>query len=230
MSKLKVLSLSCVLALAALTGPASAQYMYLDANGDGISSSADRLNAVGPAVLTIYLNTNHDRDGSQQSCNSHSSATCGAVASGTPLTLASYQVYLSAMNGTVSWGTFAPNTSAFTALQPQVQDSHDVQFTFARPPGTSSPPGLISLGTIPVTIVSGSPSVVIARFPNTPLDPTSFGTSFGTSCTSPTLGNTYVLGDSADPCGVTAGLPGDWFDTDGAGEPLLEEPQPPGGP
>ena len=61
MSKLKVLSVSCMLALAALPGPVFAQYIYIDANGDGINTSADSLNAVGPTILTIYLSTNHDR-------------------------------------------------------------------------------------------------------------------------------------------------------------------------
>ena len=73
----KLFGFSCMLALAALTGPAFAQYMYLDVNGDSLNTSADRLNADGPTVLTIYLNTNHDRDGSLQTCNSHA-ASCGA--------------------------------------------------------------------------------------------------------------------------------------------------------
>src|SRR5438093_3851419 len=225
MSKLKVLSLSCMLALAALPGPAFGQYIYIDANGDGVNTSADSLNAAGPTILTIYLNTNHDKDGSLQTCNSHSAASCGATGTAQLLTIFSYQVYLSAMGGTVTWGTFTPDSSAFATLQSQLQDSHDVEFTFSRQPaGSVSPPGLLSLGKIPVTITSGSPSITFPRYPNTPLDPNSFGTVFGTNCAGFAFGNTYVLGDPADPCGAISGVPGDWFDADGVLGPVNNSP------
>src|SRR2546422_9321831 len=107
--------------------------MYIDANGDGINSAADRLNPSGSTLLTIYLNTNHDKDGTLQTCNSHQvAAGCpGASPTSQALTLASYQVYLSASGGTVTWGTFVPDIASFTALQPQVSNSTDVPFTFA---------------------------------------------------------------------------------------------------
>jgi hypothetical protein len=43
MSKLESLGLVCMLALAVHAGPASAQYMYLDANGNGINTVDDQL-------------------------------------------------------------------------------------------------------------------------------------------------------------------------------------------
>ena len=43
MSKLESLGLVCMLALAVHAGPASAQYMYPDANGDGINTVDDQL-------------------------------------------------------------------------------------------------------------------------------------------------------------------------------------------
>ena len=222
MSKLKVLSVSCMLALAALPGPVFAQYIYIDANGDGINTSADSLNAVGPTILTIYLSTNHDKDGSLQTCNSHSAANCGATGTAQPLNIFSYQIYLSAVGGTVTWGTFTPDSSAFATLQTQLQDTHDVEVTFARQPaGSISPPGLMALGKIPVTITSGSPSITFPRYPNTGLDANSFGTAFGTNCVAFTFGNSYVLGDRADSCGAVSGIPGDWFDADGAREPRV---------
>ena len=55
MSKLKVLSLSCMLALA-LTGPAFLQYIYLDANGDGDNTATHGLTASGQHS-DRYLNT-----------------------------------------------------------------------------------------------------------------------------------------------------------------------------
>jgi hypothetical protein len=205
-----------LLTLAILASPASAQYMYLDANGDGVNTAADSLNSGSSTTLRVYLNTNHDRDGSLQTCNSHTVASCDASGSGSQLNLFSFQVYLSASGGTVNWGTFTPDTTAFAALVPQISNSTDVQFTFSRSPGSASPAGLISLGSISVTVTSGHPSISIARFPNTPLDPNSFGTSFGTGCVGFSIGNTYVLGNPEDPCGSSA-LPGDWFDADGIG-------------
>ena len=57
--------IAALLALA-FAAPASAQYMYMDTNGDGVWSGADdRLNANGtPTTVNVYLNTNHNRDGS----------------------------------------------------------------------------------------------------------------------------------------------------------------------
>ena len=54
MSKLMLLGLTCMLALAALPGSAFAQYMYLDANGDGVNSTADSLNPAVPTVTIPY--------------------------------------------------------------------------------------------------------------------------------------------------------------------------------
>src|SRR5207249_6199162 len=108
----------------------------------------------------------------------------------------------------------------FATLQRQLQDSHDVEFTFSRQPaGSVSPPGLLSLGKIPVTITSGSPGITFPRYPNTPLDPNSFGTTFGTNCAGFAFGNSYVLGDRADSCGTISGIPSDWYDTGGVGPP-----------
>jgi hypothetical protein len=228
MSKLKLLGCSTILALAVLVGPAPAQYIYLDANGDGVNTPADTLNPTGPTVLTIYLNTNHDKDGSLQTCNSHTTALCGATPSSTALDLLTYQIYLSTVGGTVTWGAFTPDSSSFSTLQTQRQDTHDVEFTFARqPPGSASPAGLNSLGKIPVTITSGSPAITFPRYPNTPLDPNSFGTTFGTHCTAFAFGNSYVLGDRADSCGAVGGVAGDWFDVDGIGPLQAGAPSPP---
>src|SRR5258706_10826087 len=192
---------------------ASSQYLYLDTNGDGIHSTADKLSAVGPTLLTIYLDTNHDRDGSLQTCNSHSSAFCGASTTADSLAMFSFQVVLHVIAGRVTWGTFNPDTSAYTALQPQLSDSTDLEISFGRPVGTFSPPGLSSLGRISVSVTSGLPRIEIAR--STSLDPFSFGTGFGTTCTGSAYPSTYMLGALSDPCGSSTGSPGDWFDGDG---------------
>src|SRR5215510_10176432 len=56
------LTLALVAAAFALTAaPATAQYMYLDANGNGVHDSSDRLNANGIATtVDVWLDTNHN--------------------------------------------------------------------------------------------------------------------------------------------------------------------------
>jgi len=76
--------------LSSFTRSANAQYMYLDVNGDSLNTSSDRLNGSGQTVLTILLNTNHDRDGSSQSCNSHSVACPQVVSLSLPVAVARF--------------------------------------------------------------------------------------------------------------------------------------------
>ena len=68
-----------------------------------------------------------------------------------------------------------------------------------------------NLTVLPVTIASGSPRVDVEVGAGA-LNPYGFGTGFGTSCDAFFFGNTYVIGDPADPCGNTNGIAGDWFD------------------
>ncbi len=44
------------------SGPADAQYIFLDANADSANSSADILSAEGTTTLEVWLSTNHNRD------------------------------------------------------------------------------------------------------------------------------------------------------------------------
>ena len=76
--------------------PATAQYMYLDSNGDGIHTAADQVNPAGPTVIDIWLDTDSNRDGSP--------AVCYVAAA--PLNINSYGIVLRVSGGTASWGTF----------------------------------------------------------------------------------------------------------------------------
>src|SRR5258705_5158488 len=217
-------TLFSVVVLAGLTSVASAQYIKVLTDNP---TDNTRLRATGTTILSITLDTNHDKDGSLQSCNSHTAANCGATGTGDPLTIFSWQIYMSAVGGTVTWGTFTPDSSQFATLQTQLQDTHDVEFTYQRQPaGSFVNPGVISVGKIPVTITSGSPAITFPRYPNLPLDPNSFGTAFGTACPAFVFGNTYVLGDRADPCGAVSGIPTDWYDSDGVGAPAAPNTAP----
>jgi hypothetical protein len=208
MMRLKLLLAAAIL-LSATAVPSSAQYMYLDANGDGVNTADDRLSAEGPTILTIYLNTNHDKDGSLQTCNSHTQA-CGAITTSQPLDMFGYTLALKAVGGTVTWGTFTASDAAYTNSSPQISDSTEIEINQFRPTSTFTTPGLVAVGTLPVTIVSGSPAIQWQVGPGV-LNPFGFGTGFATLCDGSTQTNYYVLGDPANPCGSG----GDWFDTDG---------------
>ena len=199
----------CACVLYMVPSGAQAQYMYLDVDGDGVNTSADVLNAQGATLVTVYLNTNHDKDGSLKTCNSHTAA-CGASTTTQALGMFSYTISLVAVGGTVQWGTFTPANAAYAANGTDPSDYTSIEVNRLRPAGTFTPPGLSILGSIPVTILSGTPRIDIAHSSIT-ANPFGFGTGFGTSCDGFNLPHTYALGDPANPCGSG----GDWFDADG---------------
>jgi len=179
--------------------PAISQYLYLDSNGDGRSTAEDRLSATQPTVVAVYLDTNHDRDGSQQSCNSHTASRTDGAA----LSIFSYSIVLQVQPGTgsVSWSQYADSVG-FEVLGPD--ESNSSCYLAERSSGGSSlPAGSYKLGVVTVTVTSGAPVIGVA--PSSPLDP-AVVTAFGTECEGSGAANSYVLGS-------------DWFDADGLGAP-----------
>ncbi|HEU5310574.1 MAG TPA: hypothetical protein VFV24_03880, partial [Candidatus Eisenbacteria bacterium] len=75
--------------------PASAQYLFLDTNGDGVNDANDEVDPSGVTRIDIWLDTAHDMDGSQAFCNTDAA---------TPLTINSWEVVLQAVGGTIEWG------------------------------------------------------------------------------------------------------------------------------
>src|SRR5437773_273623 len=148
-------SLFSVVVLAGLTSVASAQYIKILTDNP---TDNTRLRASGTTILTITLDTNHDKNGSLQTCNSHSAANCGALATANPLDMFSYTLALKVVGGTVTWGTFSASDAAYTDTSPQIQSSTEVEINKSRPTGTFTAPGLASIGTLPVTLASGSPA------------------------------------------------------------------------
>ena len=218
-------------------GTASAQYMNL--SSDNIDTT--RMKAVGTTVLTIRLDTNHDRDGSVQTCNSHTLAGgCGFVSPlGNPLSLFSYTITLTAVGGTVNWGTWttAGSTTSvvYTDNGAPAPTTTQVVINFARANGVDAA-GLYTLGSIPVTPTSGNPSIVFARGAQ-PIDIFGFGTGFGTECDANNFPNTYVLANTDVCTGGSTGSQGDWLDADGVAPavgganstPILTAPSTAGG-
>jgi PKD repeat protein len=210
--------IGCLLLLC-FAGPATAQYMRITTDNP---SDPTRIRPNGSmTILTITLDTDHDRDGSTQTCNSHlNAAGCGATLTGQPLDTIGFTITLSAVGGTVAWGTFTAADANFTPVGPDLANSTQTEFSRFTS-GSAVPPGLITLGSISVTPVSGSPSIAIAHGPQ-PINPLGFGTGFGTSCDAFVFPNTYVLADASDLCGT-----GDWLDADGAGPATGASDNPP---
>jgi len=190
-------------------GSSSAQYMKLISDNP---TDPTRMRPSGTTVLTITLDTNHDKDGSPQTCNSHLTALgCGVGATGQPLTVFSYTITLTAVGGTVSWGAWntsnATTSPGYSELGSPLPTSTQVEVDFFSLLA-NDPPGLYTLGSVPVTVVSGNPRIEIARGAQ-PINPFG-GTWFGTNCDANIQANSYTLGDPSDLCHT-----GDWFDADG---------------
>src|SRR6266581_4329966 len=175
------------IALLVSVTPATAQYMYLDSNGDGVHTSADQVNPSGPTVIDIWLDTDSNRDGSPAVCSTDSQA---------PLNINSYGVALKAAGGTVTWGTFTNRQPAIGnhGIRSETPgEFYDEYYSFSY-----LPPGTYRLATLQVGVASGAPSIEIASTVSYPLGMTTFG-SF---CDSREFDHTLRLGV-------------DWFDIDG---------------
>src|SRR5437016_6796172 len=205
-------TLFLVVAVLGLAPGANAQWMGILTDNPTYNTKS---RATGITILTITLDTNHDRNGSLQSCNSHTSGNFGSLTTAQPLDMFSYTLAFKAVGGTVTWGTFSASDANYTDTSPQIQSDTEVEINKSRPTGTFTPPGLATIGTLPVTIVTLSPRIDVQIGAST-INPFGFGTAFGTECDGFFFPNTYVVGDPADPCGTLNGIPGDWFDADGA--------------
>lgn len=188
-------------ALFAAVDTASAQYMYLDTNGDGIHTDADVIAPTGATTVDVWIRTDADRDGTPAVCTS----------AGDSLDIFSYEFILHAVDGTIAWGAFANNPPSSLPLG-QTSDSTDFASGYCGIPPAA--PGLHRLATLSFQVASGTPSLsfIPARY---------FAfiheTAFGSSCNGPRDNNTYLLGS-------------EWFDTDGAryggwiNPPVLAQP------
>lgn len=158
----------------------SAQYMYLDANGDGVNSILDALNPSGPTTLDVWLNTNHNRDGSVVTCPQGADEA---------MSIFSYQFILQANGGTITWGSYTNSLGTLTLSLGT--GSSSTQYFTGFSGSSPLPPGLYKLGTLVVTIASGSPSIVFSTA--TTLDP-GYVTAFGSTCIGSDFDNTLKFG------------------------------------
>jgi len=179
--------LSFLSAALVLAPPAIAQYLYLDSNGDGAHTAADVVSPTGNTTVDVWLNTNHNRDGS--------TATC--VTGDGELTINSYEFILKAQHGTVTWGSFTNLMVPFTVNLGLASSGTDYHNGFGG--GTIFPPGLYHVATLTITPTTGTPTIVVAA--STSLNG-SYLTSFGSQCSGNDFDNTMKLGS-------------EWTDADG---------------
>jgi len=182
------------LALLLLASPSSAQYIYLDSNGDGVHTAADVLHGVGPTVVDIWLDIGHNRDGTVATCT---------VDPKEPLDMFSYEVSFQASGGTVSSSAYTNRLSQMSLEYPPhlPDDTRFATGPFSSPFPVTFPPGKYLLGTFTLNVTSGAPSIAFASTLTWP-GPFFDYTMFGSHCPA-----------TVNPNTMTYGI--DWFDADG---------------
>ena len=198
MIRSRTLMLLClVAALGVATPPAFAQYMYLDANGNGVYDSGDHLAPNGtPTTVDLWLVTDHNRDGSPATCD---------VDPAQPLPVNDYYFSLLAGGGLVSYSGFTTHlgTIPFGELNPG-----DGRYANGYGGVYVYPPGTYHLATLTITATSGAPQVSIVDRVNGAIQVTDFGMG-SSACFGNDFDNTYKL---TGPAGGS-----DWTDVDGLG-------------
>ncbi len=195
----------CFLAFLALAGPARAQYMWLDSNGDGINDATDVLNPVGvPTTVDVYLDTAYNKDGSLANCDTGDGY----------LSFSMYFFNVAVTNGTAAF-------SDFQNLQPGLTvtfgaDSSSTEYAHGWGAAPWNPPGTYHLARFTVTLLtSTAPGATLNIVANNHLSTSvsSEETEFMTSCSGLDFDNTYKLGPNS--YGST-----DWRDTAGLLTPV----------
>ena len=181
--------------------PASAQHLFLDTNGDGVNDSSDEVDPSGVTRIDIWLDTNHDADGSPAFCNTDAA---------TPLTINSWEVVLQAVGGTIEWGPLdneLPISPVSACFADEADTTDPVWYHNGWGGHFILDPGRYHVGTLRVRVLTGTPAIAVR--PYDPAQPNDL-TSFGTKCLATQGDNTYRLGE-------------DWLDAAGIGEGLVAD-------
>ena len=188
--RLALLAATLTLAVAA---PVSAQYMYLDSNGDGVHTAADRLNTnLTPTPVDVYLDLLHNRNGSDVACPV-----------GGTVDMNSYVFWLQAVNGTVAYSGFTNQIASFTTAFAGPSDA--TYFQNGRGGSAYLAPAVYKLASLTINGQTGSPLINIIDQGTG----SSEFTSFGTECDASGFGagTMWLAGPNAPS--------GDWTDADG---------------
>jgi hypothetical protein len=200
-----------LLGVAALlvAAPAMAQYVWLDASGDGVCTAADVLSSSTTSV-DIYFDPNHDANGTVVTCPQDA---------GSPMDMISYEFILHASGaGTVTYGTYTDNAhnvvpGGFATPFGETKGGADYHNGYGGNNTTVWPGGPIKVGTLQIA-VTGSPVLSFAE--STPLSAV-FYTAFGSECFGVDFDDTIKLGtpaevaagtrDFSDNCGSSTSTP-----------------------
>jgi hypothetical protein len=144
--------LSVLLSATIPSTPVRAQYMYLDANSNGVHDPGDQVNSAGTTTVDVWLDTDTNRNGTSPTCSSGSQA----------FSLTGYEFCLKVIGGGVAWGTFTNQRASFTVQFPLFSDSTRYHNGFGG--DTPLTAGTYKLATISFTVTSGNPYVALTPF------------------------------------------------------------------
>jgi hypothetical protein len=192
-----LVSLTTVLCLQLCVAPPGiAQQMFLDTNGDGVNTPADRLRVAGATKVDLWVETNRNRDGS------------GIAGQGSEPTINSYEFVLRAEGGAVEWGEY---TNLQPSMDLQLGPRKNATDYYRGQLGMETlPPGRYKLGSLVITVKSGSPRVAFASSSSLW---GSARTSFGSQREGKDGDNTLKF--TEDPKNIASRAQGDWGDASG---------------
>ena len=193
----KSLLLLGVIAALAIGAPAHSQYIFMDTNADGVCNTSDQLTSASTSI-DIWLNTNHDKNGTVKTCSSNA---------GQPLDAFSYDLVVhQAGTGSITFNSYTNAASGFTQVNALTVAGADAGVGYGAPLGGNLAPGLYKLGTFNVS-VTGTPTLSFVGESTNPSIPSPV-TGFGSSCDATTYANTVTLSiDFVDNCGTASGTP-----------------------
>lgn len=186
--RLTITLVALVTFVVASAGTAPAQFMYLDADGDGVPTSADVVPPDGSLTFDVWLVTDRNRDGSAPSC---------AQDPGGAMTLGGYGFVLKVTNGSVTFSAVANQIPSFALGQ--VQSANSLELSYSIFGESPLPPGKYRLATVTAQTTLGTPAISIV--PATQSGPL-VQTGFYSSC--PGVAYDYLLR-----------LASDWSDVEG---------------
>jgi len=179
--------------------PARGQYIYMDVNGDALCTGAELLTS-STTTVDVYLDTNHDANGTLKTCEANSSQ---------PLDIFGYDILFTTGRdgpyGGVVYTGWSNAMSGFALLNPFTVAGEDAGVGYTAPLGTILPPGRYKLGTLQVA-VTGHPTLSFRGESTNPSIPSPV-TGFGSTCEATWYANTITLGtDFSDNCGTGGAL------------------------
>ena len=183
-----------------------AQFLFLDANGDGRNDQADRIAATGTASIDVWLQTDRNGDGSLAQCRGRATL---------PFGINSYEFILRCSGGTVEWGEYTNFLPAMFLHIGPLENATDYYQNFASL--GYLPPGKYKLGRLTLKATSGNPRIAFASSSSVWRGA---GTSFGSQCDG--KDGDHTLRFTEDPTKLGSPIveqPGDWADARGLQSP-----------